>query len=147
MITFVLHGTPAGWQRAGVRIIKPRGKKAFATIYTPAETRAYEQALAKAAKVAMRGRPLFTGPLSLTVMAYMPVPKSWSKKDRDAALSGKIRPTVKPDWDNIGKMTDALKDVVWKDDTQVVDGMVVKFYDEKPRLYIKVEPCDLGTLI
>lgn len=146
MILFELQGDPVGWQRSGVRIVKPKFGKQFATLYTPAETRAYEKALGMAAKVAMRGRPLLAGPLRLTVTAFMPVPASWSRKKRDAALSGVIRPTVKPDWDNIGKMTDALKDVVWVDDTQVVDGHVLKVYDERPRLRVEIEVLQGGLL-
>lgn len=142
MISFELLGEPVGWQRTGVRIVKPKFGKQFATLYTPAETRAYEKALALVAKVAMAGagKPApITGPLRLTVTAFMPVPASWSRKKRDAALAGAIRPTVKPDWDNIGKMTDALKGIIWNDDTQVVDGRVVKTYDEHPRLRVEIE--------
>jgi Holliday junction resolvase RusA-like endonuclease len=142
VISFELLGEPVGWQRTGVRIVKPKFGKQFATLYTPAETRAYEKALALVAKVAMAGagKPApITGPLRLTVTAFMPVPASWSRKKRDAALAGAIRPTVKPDWDNIGKMTDALKGIIWNDDTQVVDGRVVKTYDEHPRLRVEIE--------
>ena len=144
MIAFELPGDPIGWQRSGVRIVKPRFGKQFATIYTPAETRAYEKALAMVAKVAMRAKEPLLGPLRLTVTAFMPVPASWSRKKRDAALAGVVRPTVKPDWDNIGKIgSDALKGIVWKDDTQVVDGRVLKFYDERPRLRVEITPLGL----
>ena len=113
-----------------------------ATASGDAAVAAYEKALALVAKVAMAGagKPApITGPLRLTVTAFMPVPASWSRKKRDAALAGAIRPTVKPDWDNIGKMTDALKGIIWNDDTQVVDGRVVKTYDEHPRLRVEIE--------
>lgn len=146
MIAFELHGEPVGWQRSGVRIVRPKNGKEFATLYTPAETRKYEQALALAAKVAMRGRPLVDGPVRLTVTAFMPIPRSWSRKKIDAALAGVVRPTVKPDWDNIGKVTDALKDIVWNDDTQVVDGRVLKVYAERPRLRVEIEPLE-GALL
>jgi Holliday junction resolvase RusA-like endonuclease len=138
VISFEIHGEPAGWQRTGYRVVVPKHGKPFATIYTPAETRAYEKAMGMAAKVAMRGRAPLSGPLRLTVTAFMPVPGSWSWKKRDAALAGVIRPTVKPDWDNLGKMTDALKGIAWADDTQVVDGRVIKLYDERPRLRIEI---------
>lgn len=147
MIRFELHGEPFGWQRSGVRIIKPRHGKQFATLYTPAETRAYQHALALAAKVAMRSAEPLSGPLKLVVTAFMGVPRSWSKKKRDAALAGSIRPTGKPDFDNLGKQVDALKSIVWVDDAQVVDARVVKLYDEKPRLRIEIEPCETGILL
>jgi len=75
VISFELLGEPVGWQRTGVRIVKPKFGKQFATLYTPAETRAYEKALALVAKVAMAGagKPApITGPLRLTVTAFMP---------------------------------------------------------------------------
>lgn len=147
MIAFELHGEPVGWQRSGLRVVTPRGGKPFATIYKKAETRAYEKALGLAAKVAMRGVAPLTGPLRLTVTAFMPVPASWSKKKRDAALAGTVRPTVKPDWDNMGGMTDALKEIAWVDDAQVVDARVVKLYDERPRLRVEIEVLEEGGLL
>jgi Holliday junction resolvase RusA-like endonuclease len=138
VIVVELPGEPTGWQRTGVRVVTPKHGKPFATIYVKAETRAYEHALALAAKVAMRARKPLDGPLKLTVTAYMPVPRSWSTKKRDAALAGALRPVVKPDWDNLGGMTDALKGIVWGDDAQVVDGRVMKIYDERPRLRVEV---------
>ena len=142
MISFELHGEPTGWQRTGLRVVTPKGKKPFATVYKRAETRAYERALALAAKVVMKGKPI-GGALKLTVTAFMPVPASWSQRKRDAALAGTIRPVVKPDWDNLGGMTDALKGIVWADDAQVVDGRVVKVYDERPRLRVEIAPLEV----
>jgi Holliday junction resolvase RusA-like endonuclease len=147
MIVFELHGEPVGWQRTGHRVIIPKRGKPFVSIYTKAETRAYQHAIGMAAKVAMRGRPLILGPVRFCVTAFLPVPMSWSRKKRDAALAGTVRPTVKPDFDNIGKTAaDSLKEIVWKDDTQVVDGRVVKLYDERPRLRVEVEPLE-GALL
>ncbi len=54
-----------------------------------------------------------------------------------------MRPTVKPDWDNLGKVTDALNGIVWEDDKQVVDGQVIKYYDREPRLEIVVKQIDI----
>jgi Holliday junction resolvase RusA-like endonuclease len=141
VITVVLRGEPVGWQRTGLRVITPRGKKPFAVPYTPAQTRQYQAALALAAKVAARGR-LLDGALKLTVTAFMGVPASWSKKKRDAALAGVVRPTGKPDFDNLAKQVDALKGIVWHDDAQVVDARVIKIYGEEPMLKIEVQAAD-----
>ena len=81
-------------------------------IYTPPETEAYETALKWQAKAAMRGRPRLDGPIGVRIFVMLPVPKSWSKKDRDAALSGIIKPTSRPDWDNYAKAIDALNETV-----------------------------------
>ena len=49
-------------------------------------------------------------------------------------LSGFIRPTVKPDWDNIGKLVaDALNGIAYDDDKCIVDAQVRKFYSDQPR--------------
>lgn len=126
-----LSGEPVGKGR-------PRFVRATGHAFTPAKTRSYESALRYAAQVAMRGEPPLAGPIRVLVRAYFPVPQSWSAKKRNAALSGLMRPTVKPDWENIAKMLDAFNEVVWVDDKQVVEGAIGKHYSDTPRLRIEV---------
>ncbi len=130
MILITLAGAPMGKER--VRMTRQ------GHAYTPERTVNYESRLALAAQHAMDGRPLFDGPLEIEVTAYMPVAESKPKKWKAAALAGEIRPTKKPDWDNFGKILDALNLVVWTDDAQIVDGRVKKFYSEAPRMEIRV---------
>lgn len=139
-VTVVLHGEPAGKGRPRFRIVTPKNKKIppFVHVYTPKETADYEAALKLAGRVAMRNRPPFAGPLKVTVTAVMPVPMSWSRKKRDAALAGSLWPIVTPDWDNIAKMVDGLNHVVWLDDKQIVDGRCIKKYGESPLLEVKI---------
>lgn len=60
-------------------------------------------------------------------------------------LSGKIRPTIKPDWDNVGKLiADALNGVAYYDDKYVVDGMARKFYAEIPHIDVVLEEINHG---
>ena len=60
-----------------------------------------------------------------------------TKKKRKLVEEGILRPTKKPDWDNIGKIvSDSLNQIAYKDDAQVVSVNFEKFYGEKP--YIKV---------
>lgn len=76
-------------------------------------------------------------PLQVQIDVCMPVPKSFSNKKRLQALTGQIRPTVKPDCDNIAKnINDALNGIVYPDDKQIVSLTVNKHYslDE----YVKV---------
>jgi Holliday junction resolvase RusA-like endonuclease len=75
--------------------------------YTPNKTRNYESDLRLAAQYAMAGRPLLVGPLSVTVMVGLPIPKSMSKVKRQQALDGVILPTKKPDADNFAKVRSA----------------------------------------
>lgn len=140
IITIRLAGVPEGKGRARSTLIKPRGKPAFISNYTPANTRRYESNLKFVAQEVMGDRVPLEGPLKVCVFASFPVPASWSKKKQAAALAGQIRPTTKPDADNLMKVLDALNQVVWRDDSQIVDGFVRKFYSETPGLVVTIEP-------
>lgn len=125
-------GAPRGKERA--RFSSKTGR-----FYTPDKTRAHEGGIAWAAKVAMRGRPPIKGPVAVTVLAIIPVPVSWSKKRQAGALLGAIHPTGKPDLDNIAKGLDALNKIVWRDDSQIVEGRIFKRYGDKPGTTIEVK--------
>ena len=61
-------------------------------------------------------------------------------KKRELMLNRTIRPIVKCDWDNIGKIVcDALNGIAYHDDKQVVDGQVRKFYSEQPRVVVTIQ--------
>lgn len=76
-------------------------------------------------------------PLSLFVEATFPVPKSYSKEKQQAIQQGFLRPTKKPDGDNILKLVaDALNGVAYYDDAQIVDMSVLKVYGDTPKLRI-----------
>ena len=140
VVMIELCGAPEGKGRPRFRSITTKTGASFGSAYTPANTRKYEAALRLAAQAAMVDRPLFEAAVAVTVHADMPVPVSWSRKKRDAALRDEILPTTKPDWENIAKMLDAFNEVVWRDDRQVTDGQVIKRYREKPALRIEVRP-------
>jgi len=107
--------------------------------FTPQATRNYENDLRFMAKRAMQGRVLFEGPVRVEILALFSVPKSWSKIKQVRALMHTIRPTGKPDLDNIFKVVDALNGIVWRDDSQVVNATIIKKYSDQPRLRIEVE--------
>lgn len=136
MIEIVLLGAPRGKER-----VKRAGFGA-AHAYLPERTVTFEGRMAKAASDAMGERPPLEGPIRLYIVMRFPVPASKPKRWKDAALRGEIRPLVKPDWDNGGKLTDALNLIVWVDDKQVVEATVKKFYSEKPGMFIRVEPIE-----
>ncbi len=127
----------------GVPVAKGRLRHAIAggraIGYTPKKTRDYEKLLSQAANKEMAGKPLLAGPLMMHVYVFMPIPKSWSQKKRQAAINGEVWPTVKPDWDNYGKITDALNGVVFLDDKQIVKGTVSKIYAEDPALHVMIQ--------
>lgn len=125
---------------------KPRGKaspRGGAThFYVDSKTAAEMEAIRYVAARAMEGATPFQGAIDLRLCAWMPIPSSWSKKKQASALSGAIRPTVKPDWDNIGKLCDALKGIVWRDDAQVTDVHLFKRYSDMPRVVTEVYEVD-----
>jgi Holliday junction resolvase RusA-like endonuclease len=128
-----LAGEPKGKGRP--RFVKQTGRA-----FTPAATRSYEAALRFAAQEAMAGRAPLEGALRVEIRAGFPIPASWSKYKRESAALGTIRPTVKPDADNLAKMLDALNEVVWRDDKQAVSVLIEKRYSVTPDLTISVGP-------
>lgn len=75
--------------------------------------------------------------VEMRITAYMKIPKSASKAVRAKMIDGSVRPTVKPDWDNIGKLVaDALNGIAYEDDKCIVAAQVRKFYSEQPRTEI-----------
>lgn len=83
---------------------------------------------------------LITEDIKLTIDVYRKIPKSFSKKKRQMALNGEIRPTTKPDIDNLAKgIKDGLSKVLWHDDSQVIELTARKWYSENPRAVVTVE--------
>lgn len=138
IVTIELRGEPRGKGRPRFRVVTPAGRPNFVNTYTDAATRDYENALRWAAKAAMRSREKLDGPLLVRVIARMSVPQSWPAKKQSDAFAGRIRPTCKPDCDNILKVIDALNDIVWTDDSQVVSAFVSKVYSADPALVVEV---------
>jgi Holliday junction resolvase RusA-like endonuclease len=139
MIAFEVAGSPRGKGR-------PRFVRKSGVAYTPAPTRSFENLLRAAAQDAMNGAAPLDCAVRLQMVATMPVPTSWSKKKRAQALAGEIQPVVKPDVDNLLKMADALNQVVFHDDRQVVEGRITKRYGERPSLRVEIEPWSFRPL-
>lgn len=131
MIRLVIPGKPLGKQR-------PRVLKNGIT-YTPKETVNYET-LVKQLYITHHFPEQLSGPLRIIITAYFPIPASASKKKKELMRAGVIRPEIKPDWDNVGKIiTDALNNLAYRDDKQIVEAIVRKFYSDEPRVEIELE--------
>ena len=78
--------------------------------------------------------------ISVDIQAFYPIPQSLSKAKRNDAINGNIRPTTKPDCDNVIKaVLDALNGVAYYDDKQVVSVSCNKYYGETGCLKITVK--------
>lgn len=139
-INFTVLGEPVG--KARVRVTR------FGN-YTPEATVLYEN-LVKTEYRRQCGDKRFADdqPLYLQVKGYYTIPASATKKKKALMLEGKLRPMKKPDWDNVGKVvSDALNQIAYRDDVQVVDSRVIKFYSDRPRVMIKIMPAEEGDMI
>lgn len=138
VIRIVVPGTPKALARNRHRIITPKGKAPFVGNYLPAKSRNEQAVIRDFAAQAMGGRALLEGPIDLRIAAYLAIPPSWSKKKQQAARNDFLRPTGRPDIDNLTKQIDALKEIVWRDDAQVTDAAMWKRYSDEPRLVIEI---------
>lgn len=136
-LKFKIDGKPFGWQRAG-------NNHRTKVHYTQKETRQHEQ-LVKWAYRKYCGNYHFPKdtPIEIVVYAFYAIPKNTSKAKRAKMIAGEIRPIIKPDWDNIGKLvSDALNGIAYDDDKQVVDGTTRKFYSDHPRTVIFLQKAE-----
>jgi Holliday junction resolvase RusA-like endonuclease len=133
-VAFTVPGEPQGKGRA--RVGRVAG---HARMFTPAKTLAYEGLIAHAAQQAMAGHPPLADACRLEVDVVCAVAASWSGRKRAQALAGAIRPTKKPDADNVLKaVCDGMNGVVWRDDVQAVDVLLHKRYGETPGVWVRV---------
>lgn len=80
-----------------------------------------------------------TGPVSLHLTFLLPIPKSTSKLIRRQMIEGKILPIMRPDFDNLAYLiTNAMNQLIYKDDSQVVDAKIMKRYGEEPQTIVKI---------
>jgi Holliday junction resolvase RusA-like endonuclease len=123
---------------------EPKGKARHRTTktghtYTPQPTVDYEN-LIRQCFSSSENKERLEGQIEANIQAFFSIPKSTSKKRREQMLMGVIRPTKKPDWDNIGKVVcDALNRLAYGDDSHVVTGAVYKWYSEEPRVVVELK--------
>lgn len=110
-----------------------RTAKGHSVTYKSAEQRQAEQDLIALLAPHRPGAPL-AGEIKLGVRAYLPRPQSKPRSWQLNAAGGHIRPTCKPDLDNLLKhVKDCLTQLsFWGDDKQVVEYLpgTGKYYDD-----------------
>lgn len=124
MLTYMVEGNPIGKGRPK---FARRGN--FVSTYTPTKTRDYETVIKEAAQKAMGSNAVLETPVTVAIYITVPIPQSYSKKRSEACLNGSEKPIKKPDIDNIAKcFLDAMNEIVYKDDTQVLTLHITKVY-------------------
>lgn len=131
---FTVQGEPKGKGRP--RFIPQTGRA-----ITPKDTANYETLVRMEYMAQCQG---FKFPddamLDMRIMAYYSIPKSASKKNRERMKTRLLRPTKKPDMDNVVKIVaDSLNQVAYRDDTQIVDCQCRKFYSDNPRVEVTIQ--------
>lgn len=78
--------------------------------------------------------------LDMRIIAYYSIAKSQTKRNKELMKKQLLRPTKKPDMDNVVKIiADSLNQIAYRDDTQIVDCQCRKFYSDKPRVEITIK--------
>ena len=151
-IKFTIPGEPFGKLN-----LRPMVRGGHARAYSPKENNMYMDRIIGILNQNM----IFTEPfifpkgtaVSITITAFFKIPdgnykyyksekRSRYNQEGQDMLAGKIRPTKKPDCDNISKVIcDAISHQgrVWYDDNQVVVDTIMKYYDTNPRVEVTIE--------
>ncbi len=141
-LVFTVYGVASAQARAGRHhFLVPRGGKMVPTsmAYDPAKSKNWKQdvRLQVLAELQRNGAVPTThdGPVVMDLFFYLPRPKSLPKRVKHHVK--------KPDRDNLAKgVKDALKGVLYRDDSQIMDGRICKQYGDPPRVVIGVRMLD-----
>lgn len=139
MIDIFIPGKPIG---------KGRPRVCRNGTYTPKTTRDYENLVRQCyiAKYADKQPIPAKIPLKVSIIANYPITQSMPKKQVKIIENGgafTVRPTKKPDADNISKIIlDALNGLAYYDDNQVVTLRIDKCYakdESQVGVYVKID--------
>lgn len=130
MVKFTVPGEPKGKGRP--KFSKVGG---FVKTYTPETTVNYENWVKICFQEAKQEK--LSGELKAEIRCFFDIPNSYSKKKKEDAYYGRIRPTKKPDIDNICKIIlDSLNGLAYADDKDIVSCTVDKWFDDNPRVEV-----------
>jgi Holliday junction resolvase RusA-like endonuclease len=128
-IEFTVPGNP---------VPKGRPRLGRGHTYTPKRTQEAENVVRSVAQLA-EVIPLVDS-IVMTLDFFLPIPKQWSKAKTQSAMIGTIRPG-RPDLDNLAKtVMDALNEIAFADDSQIVELICRKWYSVEPRTVVKIVP-------
>jgi len=126
-VKFEIKGDPVPWQTH-----KGFGKHSYNPRYKERE------AVQRQLRSQYSGQ-LIGGPLQISYIYHIDIPKNTSKKERIRMDQGLSRPTKRPDLDNYNKfLNDCLNKVVIVDDSLIVKLVSEKHYSNSPRVEIEI---------
>ena len=134
IVTFTVFGEPV-----------PKARPRFTRqgrAYTPTKTRDYEKVVADAARQAMGASEALETPVSVFIHVTYEIPKSYTKKRKEACLNGFERPITRNfgDLDNVTKsLTDGMNQIVYMDDSQIVGIHATKVFGTESLVQIMVK--------
>lgn len=122
----------------GEPVAKGRPKLSRYGTYTPKKTKEYEEHIKQEWRKNGYKEPL-TGAVMVDIVFHRSIQKSGSKAVKTAKLTGKVKPTVKPDLDNyIKAVLDGLNGLAWVDDSQIVNISATKEYSLEPETVVLI---------
>lgn len=138
ILYFTIDGDPFGKLN-----LRPMNVKGHASVFNPKENADCMEKVSSAVKKQL-GEGSEPDPDSMFVVkvhAYFQIPKRLSKRMKLLVSQNKVKPTKKPDLDNISKVIlDGIthSQSVWKDDSQAIK--------EQLRKYCAEDPCDVAVI-
>jgi Holliday junction resolvase RusA-like endonuclease len=151
-IAFTIYGKPETQgskrsfvvrKKSGAIATTPDGRPIVRTVeHRKEQLAAWRQDVARTARAAYDGK-LLDGPLNVEMVFYRPRPKGHYGTGRNAGKlksSAPLYPTGRPDRLKLARaVEDALTGVLWRDDSQGVEGIVCKRWGEPARVEVVVE--------
>jgi Holliday junction resolvase RusA-like endonuclease len=140
MIRFTVFGEPVAKGRAKTRYITTKDGRQFTQQYTPEKTRRYEESVKWAFLEQCIGQRFDDDDaIEITLHIYKSIPKSMTKRNRTRVDAGELFPGKRPDGSNILKaIEDALNQLAYRDDSQIVRFEIEQHYSEIPRVEVEL---------
>ena len=143
-IEFTVYGNPVGKGRPRGTVM---GKHVH--MYTPQKTRDYEE-IVRTEYIKQCNKRFDDVALYMGVRAFYPIPKTINRHKVTIGQAEQMRnmeiyPMQKPDIDNVIKsITDALLNIAYSDDKQIVSISAQKYYSDTPRVEITISEVPQG---
>lgn len=132
MFIFEIHSTPRP-QKQTLQGMSFGGKKQF---YDPSRM---NKKMIQWQVQPHAPKELLQGPIEMHLTFYLPIPKHIKGTERQAMNNNAAKHYKRPDIDNLAYIvTNALKGIVYKDDSQICIMRLEKMYGEQPKTVIKV---------